>query len=31
MDEVETVIAADAGDPTWLAYTIYGNPSATIH
>jgi CHAT domain-containing protein len=23
-------IAADAGDPTWLAYTIYGNPSATL-
>jgi hypothetical protein len=23
-------IAADGGDPTWLAYTIYGNPSATI-
>lgn len=23
-------IAADDGDPTWLAYTIYGNPSATI-
>ena len=23
-------IAADEGDPTWLAYTIYGNPSATI-
>jgi hypothetical protein len=23
-------IAADGGDPTWLAYTIYGNPSATL-
>ncbi len=23
-------IAADSGDPTWLAYTVYGNPSATI-
>ena len=23
-------IAEDGGDPTWLAYTIYGNPSATI-
>jgi hypothetical protein len=23
-------IAADGGDPTWLAYTVYGNPSATI-
>jgi CHAT domain-containing protein len=23
-------IAADDGDPTWLAYTVYGNPSAVI-
>jgi hypothetical protein len=23
-------IAEDDGDPTWLAYTVYGNPSATI-
>ena len=23
-------IAADEGDPTWLAYTVYGNPSASI-
>jgi hypothetical protein len=23
-------IAGDDGDPTWLAYTVYGNPSATI-
>lgn len=23
-------IAADGGDPTWLAYTIYGNPTATV-
>src|SRR6266508_1000114 len=23
-------IAADDGDPTWLAYTIYGNPAASI-
>jgi CHAT domain len=23
-------IAADEGDPTWLAYTIYGNPSASL-
>lgn len=23
-------ISADGGDPTWLAYTIYGNPSATV-
>jgi serine/threonine protein kinase len=23
-------IAADMGDPTWLAYTVYGNPSASV-
>jgi hypothetical protein len=23
-------ISSDPGDPTWLAYTIYGNPSASI-
>ena len=23
-------IAADSGDPTWLAYTVYGNPSARV-
>jgi CHAT domain-containing protein len=23
-------IAEDGGDPTWLAYTVYGNPSAAI-
>jgi hypothetical protein len=23
-------VAADDGDPTWLAYTVYGNPSAVI-
>ena len=23
-------IAGDEGDPTWLAYTVYGNPSASI-
>ena len=23
-------IAEDGGDPTWLAYTVYGNPSAII-
>jgi CHAT domain len=23
-------IAADSGDPTWLAYTVYGNPSACV-
>ena len=28
--QARQAIAADAGDPTWLAYTIYGNPSATI-
>jgi hypothetical protein len=24
------VIAADESDPTWLAYAVYGNPSATV-
>jgi CHAT domain-containing protein len=28
--QARQAIAADGGDPTWLAYTIYGNPSATI-
>jgi hypothetical protein len=23
-------IAADESDPTWLAYTVYGNPAATV-
>ena len=23
-------IAGDEGDPTWLAYTVYGNPSASL-
>ena len=23
-------IADDSGDPTWLAYTIYGNPAALV-
>ncbi|HKS50165.1 MAG TPA: CHAT domain-containing protein [Amycolatopsis sp.] len=23
-------VMADEGDPTWLAYTIYGNPAATV-
>jgi CHAT domain-containing protein len=23
-------IAADAGDPTWLANTVYGNPAASV-
>jgi hypothetical protein len=27
--EARKAIAEDAGDPTWLAYTVYGNPSAT--
>ena len=24
-------ISGDEGDPTWLAYTVYGNPSASIN
>jgi hypothetical protein len=28
--QARQAITADEGDPTWLAYTIYGNPSATI-
>jgi DNA-binding NarL/FixJ family response regulator len=28
--QARQAIAADEGDPTWLAYTIYGNPSASI-
>lgn len=28
--QARRAIADDVGDPTWLAYTIYGNPSATI-
>jgi hypothetical protein len=24
-------ISGDPGDPTWLAYTVYGNPSASIN
>ncbi|MFD0579494.1 CHAT domain-containing protein [Dactylosporangium darangshiense] len=23
-------VSADAGDPTWLAYTVYGDPRATV-
>jgi len=23
-------ISGDPGDPTWLAYTVYGNPSAAV-
>ena len=26
--QASRAIAGDVGDPTWLAYTIYGNPSA---
>ena len=28
--QARRAIADDGGDPTWLAYTVYGNPSATI-
>ena len=28
--QARQAIAGDDGDPTWLAYTVYGNPSATI-
>ena len=28
--QARRAIAEDEGDPTWLAYTIYGNPAATI-
>jgi type I restriction enzyme, R subunit len=28
--QARQAIAEDEGDPTWLAYTIYGNPAATI-
>jgi serine/threonine protein kinase len=28
--QARQAIAGDEGDPTWLAYTIYGNPAATI-
>jgi hypothetical protein len=28
--QARQAIAADDGDPTWLAYTVYGNPAATI-
>jgi hypothetical protein len=23
-------VMADEGDPTWLAYTVYGNPAAAM-
>jgi CHAT domain len=28
--QARQAIVADDGDPTWLAYTVYGNPAATI-
>ena len=28
--QARQAIAADEGDPTWLAYTVYGNPSASV-
>ena len=28
--QARQAIAADEGDPTWLAYTVYGNPSASF-
>ena len=28
--QARRAIAADQGDPTWLAYTVYGNPSASL-
>jgi hypothetical protein len=28
--QARKAIADDSGDPTWLAYTVYGNPAATI-
>jgi hypothetical protein len=28
--QARQAIAEDNGDPSWLAYTVYGNPSATI-
>ena len=28
--QARQAIAGDDGDPTWLAYTVYGNPSAII-
>jgi CHAT domain-containing protein len=28
--QARRAISADDSDPTWLAYSIYGNPSATI-
>jgi CHAT domain len=28
--QARQAISGDAGDPTWLAYTVYGNPSASV-
>jgi hypothetical protein len=28
--QARQAIAADEGDPTWLAYTVYGNPAASV-
>src|ERR1700689_56242 len=28
--QARQAITADEGDPTWLAYTVYGNPSASV-
>jgi CHAT domain-containing protein len=28
--QARQAIEADEGDPTWLAYTVYGNPSASV-
>lgn len=28
--QARQAIAADEGDPTWLAYTVYGNPAASF-
>jgi hypothetical protein len=30
VNRARRVAAAQAGDPTWLAYTVYGNPRATV-
>jgi CHAT domain-containing protein len=30
MKYARTAIQNEPGDPTWLAYTLYGNPTATL-
>ena len=30
MKQARTAIQDEPGDPTWLAYTLYGNPTATL-